>query len=59
MPGTAARLIKSWKNDSLYVLPPSLVWALDIRKHLGLLGLYFLFVHAVFSLINFSPGSYY
>jgi len=59
MPGTIARLIKSWKNDSLYALHPSILWALSIRKHLGLLGLYFLFVHAVMSLINFGPGNYY
>jgi len=59
MPGTVARLIRSWKNDSLYVLHPGLVWALSIRKHLGLLGLYFLFVHAVMSLIDFSPATYY
>lgn len=59
MPGCLARLIQSWKNDSLYVLHPSLIWALSIRKHLGLMGLYFLFVHAIMSLVDFSPATYY
>ena len=59
MPGAIARTIQSWKNDSLYVHHPALVGFLNMRKHLGLLGLYFLFMHAIMCLLNFGPGGYY
>ena len=38
LPGTVTRIIKAYMNDSLYVLPERLVWALTIRKHVGLVG---------------------
>jgi len=38
LPGTVTRIIKAYRNDSLYVLNEKLVWALTIRKHVGLVG---------------------
>lgn len=43
----------------MYVLHPNLIWALNIRKHVGLIGMFFLFVHAIMSLVDFSPKKYY
>ena len=59
MPGTYTRMVKAWKSDSMYVLHPNLIWALNIRKHVGLIGMFFLFVHAIMSLVDFSPKKYY
>ena len=60
IPGTWVRLFKAIKNnDTMYRLGPNTLWALSIRKHVGLMGLYFLFLHAVMSLIDFGPHHYY
>jgi hypothetical protein len=52
-------MVKAWKSDSMYVLHPNLIWAPNIRKHVGLIGMFFLFVHAIMSPVDFSPKKYY
>eukprot|EP00970_Alexandrium_tamarense_P004338 scaffold723_cov298-Alexandrium_tamarense.AAC.10 len=55
LPGTLMRLIRivnsSWT-------PKVLVWGCTIRKHIGLLALYFLFLHACMSVLLFG-GEYF
>lgn len=59
IPGTYVRLVKAWKDDTMYILHPATIWALSIRKHVGLMGLYFVFLHAIFSLLELGPAHYY
>ena len=47
LPGTVTRIIKAYKNDSLYILPQRLVWALTIRKHVGLIGEFWFHSHFI------------
>jgi predicted dinucleotide-binding enzyme len=56
LPGTVAKLIKAFNTDSFLELPTVLKWGLGIRKHVGLLSLYFLAVHVLMSYLIFSPA---
>ena len=47
LPGTVTRIIKAYKNDSLYILPQRLVWALTVRKHVGLIGEFWFHSHFI------------
>lgn len=60
IPGTCVRLLKGIiNNDTMYRLSPKTIWSLSIRKHVGLIGLYFVFLHANMSLIDFGPAHDY
>ena len=45
LPGLLARMFNALHSDSLADKPNWLRWALSIRKHVGLLSLYFLVNH--------------
>lgn len=57
LPGTLAKIIKRM-NGPQKDLNGLLLWSLSIRKHVGLLGLYFLFIHACLMLLLYN-SSYY
>jgi hypothetical protein len=58
VPGVLARLSTAIHGDSLRDMPKWLLSFLAIRKHLGLLSLWFLGVHIIMSLLIFNPGYY-
>jgi len=47
LPGLLARIHNAVYSDSLSDKPKMLRWALGIRKHVGLLSLWFLFIHVI------------
>jgi hypothetical protein len=58
VPGVLARLSSAIHGDSLRDKPKWLLSFLAIRKHLGLLSLWFLSIHIVISLLLFNPAYY-
>jgi hypothetical protein len=56
LPGTTIRLIKIFKPS--FVPSRHLIWGCNIRKHVGLLSLYFLSLHACMMLLLFG-GEYF
>lgn len=56
LPGTTIRLIKIFKAS--FVPPRVLIWGCQIRKHVGLLSLYFLSLHACMMVLLFG-GEYF
>ena len=52
LPGTLIRLIQQIRTS--FVPPRILTWGCEIRKHVGLLSLYFLFLHACMMLLLFG-----
>lgn len=57
IPGVIARLRREFR-PKLVRVPSVLLWALGIRKHVGLLALFFLYLHMCLMLLIFS-SSYY
>ena len=55
---TLTKLINIFKRDTLHDLHPALLFSLRIRKHLGVLSLYYLMVHVLMSLLIFNPSYY-
>ncbi|KAL3788907.1 hypothetical protein HJC23_002661 [Cyclotella cryptica] len=55
LPGTLIRLINAFGNTRR---PRLLVWGCNIRKHVGLISLYFLFLHACMTVLLFG-GEYF
>lgn len=58
LPGVLARLWNEWSDDNLRSKPKWLKKFLELRKHLGLVSLWFLMVHILMSMILFSPAYY-
>jgi hypothetical protein len=58
VPGVLARLSSAIHGDSLRDKPKWLLSFLAIRKHLGLLSLWFLSIHIVIGLLLFNPAYY-
>lgn len=58
LPGVLARMYNMIYADNLRSKPAWLQSFLSIRKHLGLLSLWFLMVHILMSLLIFNPGYY-
>jgi hypothetical protein len=57
LPGTLARIIKQLFGPQTE-LHPFILWGLGIRKHIGLLALYFLFIHACMMLLLWNTSYY-
>ena len=58
LPGVLARLIKQIRGPQAE-LSALLLWGLNIRKEVGLLALYFLYLHACIMLLIFGPLDYW
>jgi hypothetical protein len=58
LPGVLARMSNAIYGDSLRSKPKWLLSFLAMRKHLGLLSLWFLGVHIIMSLLLFNPAYY-
>ena len=58
LPGVLARMYNIVQNGNLGTLPSPLKWALGLRKHLGLVSLWFLGLHILMSTILFNPAYY-
>lgn len=58
LPGILAHLSNAIRGNSLHSKPYWLRSFLGMRKHLGLLSLWFLMVHILMSLLLFSPAYY-
>jgi len=56
LPGVIARLYIMFGR---YQLPNVLLWALNIRKEVGLISLFFLLCHAIMSVVIWIPGYFY
>lgn len=57
LPGVLARLDRQFRGPKAKICP-SLLWGLGIRKHVGVLALYFLYLHACLMLFIFG-GEYF
>ncbi|CAB9522593.1 Metalloreductase STEAP4 [Seminavis robusta] len=57
LPGVIAR-IGNYFRSNLSDLSPTLKWALQLRKELGILSLWFLGLHILMSMILFNPAYY-
>ena len=57
LPGTLARIIKQFYRTQVE-LHPLLMWGLRIRKHVGLLAIYFIFHHACIMLLLYNALYY-
>mmetsp|Transcript_40565 Transcript_40565/g.75198 ORF Transcript_40565/g.75198 Transcript_40565/m.75198 type:complete len:549 (-) Transcript_40565:3-1649(-) len=58
LPGTLMNLRNAFGRDKLQDVGQYMKWALDIRKHLGLLSFFLLVIHVVMSLLIFNPAYY-
>ncbi|CAB9526512.1 Metalloreductase STEAP4 [Seminavis robusta] len=58
LPGLVARMFNVSHSDSLSDKPRWLLWSLSIRKHVGILSLWFLFIHILMSLLLLNPAYY-
>jgi len=58
LPGTTARIYNALRRGDLRAMPPVLKKALGLRKHLGLISLWFLGLHILMSMLLFSPAYY-
>ena len=58
VPGLCARMYNAFYTESLRNKPQWILWSLGIRKQVGLLSLWFLFVHVLMSLLLFNPAYY-
>jgi hypothetical protein len=58
LPGLFARMSNAIYRDSLRTKPRWMTSFLGMRKYIGLLSLWFLFVHIFMSLLLFSPAYY-
>lgn len=58
LPGMFARLSNAIFQDTMRTKPAWLVKFLSIRKHLGVVSLWFLVLHILMSLLLFNPGYY-
>ncbi|CAM9867004.1 unnamed protein product, partial [Heterosigma akashiwo] len=60
LPGPLAKFWKKFLDRGSFIksLPSWLVSALEIRKHVGLVSLFFLWVHIFMSLVLFNPAYY-
>jgi len=59
LPGTLARLLSFIQHKSLRNKPYWLCRFLEMRKHIGLLSLWFLVLHIIISLTLLSPAYYF
>jgi hypothetical protein len=57
LPGVLARIIKQIRGPQAKLSAP-LLWGLNIRKEVGLIALYFLYLHACIMLLIFGPSYY-
>jgi hypothetical protein len=57
LPGVLARLLRQLRGPKSKI-SPILLWGLGIRKHVGILALYFVFLHACLMLFIFG-GEYF
>jgi len=58
VPGILARFVNSWNRNNLISKPRWLVWALSLRKQIGLLSLWFLVLHIIMSLLLMNEKYY-
>merc|ERR1712048_612164 len=58
VPGTIARMMNALQTDTLQNKPLWLRRFLGFRKHLGILSVWFLFVHIMMSMLIFTPTYY-
>jgi len=58
VPGILARFSNAWVRDNLARKNSTLVWSIKLRKHLGLLSLWFLILHIIMSLLLMNEKYY-
>jgi hypothetical protein len=58
VPGILARFSNAWVRDNLARKNSTLVWSIKLRKHLGLLSLWFLVLHIIMSLLLMNEKYY-
>jgi len=58
LPGVLARAYDSYQGNNLVSKPRILVWSLSLRKHVGVLSLWFLICHIIMSLLLMNEKYY-
>jgi predicted dinucleotide-binding enzyme len=58
LPGVLARAYDSYAGNNLISKPRALVWSLGLRKHVGVLSLWFLVLHIIMSLLLMNEKYY-